>query len=203
MRAATKQFIPDISALYTQMEKAYDELAEHYSFSCGGCGQNCCTQRFYHYTFAEYVYLHEGLRSAAPELAAKILHNAGRVTDSYTKELQIGEILPLMCPVNSDGMCTLYEYRPMICRLHGLPHKFTRPDGTVFNGGGCHRFEADKKADRLLDRTFAYTELAHLEKDLRLETNFRQRLKKTTAEMLMDMLEEDPFLQDLIEKEHE
>jgi|Deesub1362A_J573_1020465.scaffolds.fasta_scaffold00045_130 Fe-S-cluster containining protein len=171
------------------MDRAYDAVAGYYGFNCEGCEDNCCKQRFYHYTLVEYYYLLEGVKKAEPELVRTILTRAKIVTETYFKELQIGEILPLMCPVNSDGRCTLYEYRPMICRLHGLPHKFLKPDGAVQEGGGCHRFELLHKAAVRLDRTVAYTELAQLEKELRAELGFKGRYKKTTAEMLMDMVE--------------
>jgi len=192
-------FLSRIKHIFDTMERSYDEIASHYGFSCKGCTENCCTQRFHHHTLAEYLYLLEGMKKADPELVQTILMRAKVVTDTYWRELEAGEILPLMCPVNTEGRCTLYEYRPMICRMHGLPHRFTKPDATEVRGGGCGRFEEQFTADKTVDRTWAYTELAHLERELRMKLNYRTRIKKTTAEMLMDMLEREPRLQDILE----
>jgi len=199
-------FLSRMKAVYDAMDAAYSAVARNYGFDCAGCEDNCCTQRFYHHTLAEYYYLYEGLRTADPELARKILVKARVVVDSYRHELHAGSVLPLMCPVNFDGLCRLYEHRPMICRMHGLPHRFFKPDGTEERGGGCARFEAGfgKKspAGGFVDRTILYTSLAAIERDIRERTLFRGRYRKTTAEMLLDMLAGDERLQRTIEEEY-
>lgn len=176
--------------LYEAMDTAYNDLAAHYGFSCKGCTDNCCSQRFYHYTLAEHYYLFEGIKKIDDEFLEKILRRAKIVTDTYYKEIEMGEILRMQCPLNFDGLCSLYEYRPMICRLHGLPHSFKRPDGEIILGTGCQRFQDEiNKEEARLDRTPFYRELAEIEKDLRLTLKRYERYKKTTAQMLMDMAE--------------
>lgn len=178
--------------LYASMDKACSELAGETGFTCKDCKDNCCVQRFHHYTLAEYHYLLEGVRQADDELVGRMLTRASVVTDTYLKEIQIGEILKIMCPVNEGGMCRLYEWRPMICRLHGLPHSFQRPDGEVVQADGCHRFKELAPESRLaLDRTPFYRELADIERELRIDLGHRGKYKKTTAEMLMGMVSED------------
>jgi Fe-S-cluster containining protein len=158
-----------------------------YGLTCEGCQDNCCTQRFFHYTVAEYVYLREGVRAMSPERRAEAISRAKEVTDAYEGELEAGELRPLMCPLNFDGLCGVYEFRPMICRTHGLPHSFKRPDGQVHEGGGCHRFEAGQNdIDERIDRTEFYMELASIERDLRAELGVSGKYMKTTAQMLMD-----------------
>ena len=178
-----KDLLGPLKTLYAGMERAYDEVAGHYGFGCEGCQDNCCTQRFHHHTLLEYYFLMEGLKRADDSLKEKILGRARDVVAQYEGET---EIQPLMCPVNFKGLCALYEYRPMICRLHGLPHSFLRPDGTAVLGNGCQRFSDNCSITRRLDRTGFYTELAGLEKQLRLALGFSGRYSKTTAEMLLE-----------------
>lgn len=175
-----------IASLYAEMDREYSRIARSApSFSCSGCTDNCCTQRFYHYTLAEYLYLMEGLKATARERRELIFRRARVVAGSYEHEAAAGRTFKLNCPVNEDGLCTLYEWRPMICRLHGLPHRFTMPDGSLREGGGCHRFPPGEA--EALDRTPFYARLAGIEKELRARNDFRGRFKKTTAEMLVDM----------------
>jgi Fe-S-cluster containining protein len=198
--APIDDFSRKMNNVYDLMDEAYDSVQRHYGFGCKGCRDNCCTQRFHHHTLAEYHYLKEGLKQADPELARQILRKARVVVESYQKEQELGEILPLMCPVNFEGLCRLYEHRPMICRMHGLPHRFKRSDGREERGGGCARFgEAHPEPDWTVDRTKGYTALARIEGEIRKRTMNGQRVNMTTAEMLMQMLFEDPELQELIE----
>jgi len=194
-----------MARLYEGMQKAYDDVATHYDgYSCKGCTDNCCTQRFFHHTISEYRYLKEGLMEALrsdPGLVRQILIKARVVVDTYLNEMETGEILPLMCPANADGLCMLYSHRPMICRLHGLPHRFRRPDGREERGGGCARFEGSHKTDWTVNRSNLYMDLAAVEADVRRTSGFRGRYSLTTAEMFMDMLGEEPELQALLADE--
>jgi Fe-S-cluster containining protein len=185
----TEKTFKEIASLYAAMQSAYEDVRARVGLDCEGCAENCCTQRFYHYTLAEYLYLLEGIKKLSPDKRDLIFRRARVVTESYAHELAAGEIFKLMCPLNFQGLCALYEWRPMICRLHGVPHYFKMPDGTEKTGGGCYKVnEALLAEDKpRLDRTPFYTALAAIEKALREEVNFRQKIKKTTAQMLVDM----------------
>ena len=183
-----EKYLPRIKELYSAMDAAYADVSSAYDFSCEGCGDNCCTQRFHHHTLAEYIYLSEGLSRADDELIEKILRRARVAVGTYMAEAEAGKILPVMCPVNENGLCSLYEWRPMICRMHGLPHSFTKPDGEVVTAGGCEKLNNSVGGiSARVDRTPFYSRLAEIEKGLRTELNFRGRYAKTTAEMLMDI----------------
>ena len=181
----TEEALKKIASLYSAMDAAYDEVAGRYNVSCGDCDDNCCTQRFYHYTLAEYLYLLEGVKQLPAGKRDLIFRRAKVVTESYAHEMAAGEVFKLMCPANFEGLCSLYEWRPMICRLHGVPHHFRMPDGTDRTGGGCHRI--GEGALPGMDRTPFYRTLAEIEKELREGLNYRQCIKKTTAQMLFDM----------------
>ncbi|MDA8387329.1 MAG: hypothetical protein M0Z58_01530 [Nitrospiraceae bacterium] len=171
--------------LYARMDMQFGQLSAACGLACGDCDENCCTERFHHYTVAEYLYLLEGLKAAETDLRENIIRRSRVVVESYAHELQAGEIFRLMCPANFDGLCALYEWRPMICRLHGLPHHFIMPDGARKTGTGCHRVKGGSTVS--LDRTPFYTELALIEKNIREKTGYRERFRKTTAQMIMDM----------------
>jgi len=96
-----------------------------------------------------------------------------------------GERPAVMCPVNDDGLCGMYEHRLMICRLHGVPHLLAGRDGLPQAYPGCHRFPAGSAAAPL-DRTPLYRDLARIEMDL-LGARLRSlpRVNLTLAEMMV------------------
>jgi hypothetical protein len=90
------------------------------------------------------------------------------------------------CPLCSGGRCLLYAYRPMICRLHGIGWAMTLPDGRVERGPGCAAFEAASRGRAVaLDRTPLYTEMAVMEKKLRVMLSFSGRINASVAEILV------------------
>lgn len=183
----TGEVIRRMAQLYGEMDRAYAELAAEYQLDCSGCNDNCCTQRFYHYTLSEYIFLLEGLKKIQPAKREMIVKRARVVVGSYAHEMQAGEIFKLMCPANFEGLCALYFWRPMTCRLHGVPNFFVMPGGEKKESGGCAVLAEKGKPGRLLDRTPFYTTLAEIEKDLRQGLGFKQKLRRTTAQMILDM----------------
>jgi hypothetical protein len=91
------------------------------------------------------------------------------------------------CPLNFDGRCRLYTVRPMICRLHGLPHILRHPARGLIQGPGCHVFEQDCQRLRphFLERTGHYRNLAALEQTARQSTGFSAPIGLTVAEMIL------------------
>ena len=123
------EFARQVAELYQDMEAAYDQTAKAFDFSCSGCPDNCCDSYFLHHTFTEWAYLWHGLKS----LDSNQLHDISQRAAEYLVESEAalvqGKRPLIMCPLNRDGLCALYPYRLMICRLHGIPATFTRPDG--------------------------------------------------------------------------
>ncbi len=186
-----------MKSLYEGMQSDYDSVASHYGFTCDGCSENCCTQRFFHYTWAEHLYLLEGMRNADKGLAGEIVLRAREVVRAYGEEADPLAPEPLMCPVNFDGLCSLYAHRPMICRMHGLPHRVRGPQGHESRGGGCGRFEAmEIKVDWSVNRTPHYTALARIESQLRKDRRLTGNLRLTTAEMIVMMVDRDGLFSD-------
>jgi len=172
--------------IYSEMQKRYSIVADALKFTCDGCSDNCCYTHFKHHTIVEYLYLMEGMYTLDESLKTEVVENAKKVAD-YTAEAEdSGEKIRILCPLNKDGLCLLYSYRLMICRLHGTAHYFDTPKGGV-EGTGCHRFEelsADMRSVPMLDRTDIYRDLAYLEMELRKNTDLNLKFKYSIAEMI-------------------
>ncbi len=159
--------------LYAQMDRDYQQVAAAYGFSCRGCADNCCRTRFHHHTLIEWLDLEDGLQRMPPRTQTAILALATEPAPDAP------------CPLWDGGRCRLYGHRPMICRLHGLPHRLRRPDGVEQIGPGCAEFHRlCGPAYLRLDRTPLYRALAALEAELRQAVTFRDRIRMTVAEMI-------------------
>ncbi len=175
-----------LRTLFDDMDGAYGRVADRYGFHCRGCEENCCLTRFHHHTAAEYLFLLEGFRELpGPErrsMGARAEAVLEKTADAERKEAPVR----IMCPANTEGLCRLYAHRPMICRLHGLPHELRRPGGAPTYGPGCDRFiEATRGKDYIpFDRTPFYMEMARIEKALRSSLGVTGRIRMTVAEMI-------------------
>ena len=180
-------FFERIKNLYARMDEAWDIAAAHYGFVCRGCADNCCATEFYHYTYIERDYLLSGLKTLTASRVETIREKAKAVCAARDGAKPSERPIRVMCPLNSSGLCELYKFRPMICRLHGIPHELKKPgsepvrkpgclDGTpLFNANSYYKF----------DRTPLYGEMAKIEMDYRDSTGSRARIKQTIAEMLL------------------
>lgn len=175
-----------LTALWADMDGGYTAAAEQYGFECRGCADNCCQTRFYHHTLLEYLYLLKGYQQLDSGLQKELRQRAQVVSAYQARADRDVRHDDHMCPLNMGGYCRLYAQRPMICRLHGLPHELHPGNGRVVRGPGCSRF-AEQCGERpyvLLDRTPFYARMAELEKGLRQATGYRLKIKMTVAEMV-------------------
>lgn len=128
--AVVRKTTEDIQAA----QKSYSEL-----LSCGDETDSCCLQ-FFEIQLIEAIYLSNKMnRSLKSDVRKQIIHNAveigqktrrikkrlsvnGNVGDNFRKALvEDYARAELLCPLNSDHRCLLYDYRPIRCRIHGLP----------------------------------------------------------------------------------
>ncbi len=177
-----------LAALFADMDAGYDAVAETCGFTCTGCEDSCCLTRFYHHTYVEWGYLREGLALLSETERAHVTQQAGAVLAEMQRADETGELFRMMCPLNQEGLCRVYAHRPMICRLHGLPHRLTPPvpGRPPVTGPGCHVFdECASSASAVLDRTPYYARLAGLEQAYRQSTGAGGRVKLTIAEMVL------------------
>lgn len=183
---AQRDFMQQLKSIFTQMDRQYDQAADYYQFYCKGCENNCCATRFHHHTLLEHLYLRQGFNQLEAAERKRIQTEAAdnrrqiRAADARHQSLRT------MCPLNSEGLCLLYAHRPMICRLHGLPHELRKPGRQPVYSPGCDAFnqQCGKKSYYPFDRTPFYRQIAALERELREAAAFNARIKMTVAEMI-------------------
>jgi hypothetical protein len=176
-----------LKQIYAAMDGAYNSAAEHYGFVCQGCRDNCCRTHFYHHTIIEYIYLIEGLDTLISEKQNEVRRRALTVVDETAKADHHAAAVRLMCPLNFDELCILYPYRPMICRLHGVPHELKRPGQHTVYAPGCENFDrrCGGKGYFQFDRTPFYRQVAMLEREARQSLGVTGKIRMTVAEMII------------------
>jgi len=176
-----------LAELFLWMEAAYVEVAARYGFQCAGCEDNCCLTRFYHHTLLEYLYLHRGYSKLSEKERVRLRQRAVRVNREIEQADTLGEPIRVMCPLNEKGLCGLYQYRPMICRLHGIPNEMKRSGAVPVRGPGCGDFDRQCGHKQYIpfDRTPLYMEMAANEKEIRSKLGFTEKIKMTVARMIV------------------
>ena len=177
-----------LKTLYAEMEQAYGEHARSAGLSCEGCPTNCCTSFFQHHTYVEWIYAVKGVQAYTKEKQKEVVERAKAYT-AHAKERLAAQTVPnAMCPLNEDGLCIIYPYRLMICRMHGTKNFLRLPNGREQHFRGCERFVALPNAGEVpyLDRTPFYQRLAALEMEvLRRAGRPLPGVKLTLAEMII------------------
>jgi Fe-S-cluster containining protein len=181
-------FFNRLEAIFTDMDNAYQKASSHYNFHCNGCDDNCCMTHFFHHTHLEYFYILNGIDQIEPTLKTLLLKKAQDANQRAIAATQRGDNLRLMCPLNVDEMCMIYKYRPMICRMHGIPHELRPPGRQASFGPGCDNFQAQcgKKQYVQFDRTPFYVNMANLEKEMKQALGITEKFKKNITQMLVD-----------------
>ena len=185
-RETAEPFLEPLKDIYADMDNAYTRAAAYYGFDCRGCSDNCCRTLFYHHTVLEYLYLITGWAGLVEKQRTATADLAFSVCRQMPTALAGPEPVHLMCPLNLDGLCLLYSRRPMICRLHGIPHELHTPGQPDVHGCGCDAFTSQCGAKEYFrfDRTPYYVRMARLEKDLRKALGISGKLKMTVAQMI-------------------
>ncbi len=179
-------FVERLKSIFADMDREYIRAAEHYGFDCKACTDICCQTRFYHHTFIEYLLIQEGIKTLGPDVQSEVASKAGKVIRQAAELDKKGKPVRLMCPLNFEALCILYPFRPMICRLHGIPHEFQNGAGQRVQGAGCETFDRRCSSIRYFkfDRTPFYREMAELEKEFRQTFGLTAKIKMTIAEMI-------------------
>ncbi|CAK8717180.1 MAG: hypothetical protein CDV28_10116 [Candidatus Electronema aureum] len=183
----------ELAAIYQALQEEYERVAERIPLTCHDCPDNCCDSWFHHHTYSEWAWLWQGLRQLDEPILARITARAEDSIRQSQEQLAAGQLPRIMCPLNEEGRCSLYEHRLLVCRMHGIPATLTRPDGKQLRFPGCFRcqeivqenYRSEHEAPTM-DRTQLFTQLAALES--RLLGGDRQlypKIKKTIAEMIV------------------
>ena len=173
--------------IFADMDQKYDKATAYYGFQCRGCEDNCCLTRFHHHTFLEFFFIRDGFSKLKPSEQIKIRDKAEAVRRRSIQAEKKETAVRLMCPLNEAGRCRLYSYRPMICRLHGIPHELHKPGRPVSHGPGCGAFveQCSGRPYYIFDRTPIYFEMAGLENEFKQAIELTGRIKLTIAEMIL------------------
>ena len=186
LNTACTPFLNRLKTIYAAMDSKYHEAADYYGFKCTGCEDNCCLTRFYHHTLLEYSYILKGFATLDKEKQTQIKQRAAKVCRKTALADEKGEAVRLMCPLNFDGLCLLYAFRPMICRLFGIAHELQQPGMGIIRlpgGEACSKQILDKSYFKF-DRTPFFIEMAMLEKEFKHAVGVNQKFKMTVAQML-------------------
>lgn len=178
--------------LYARMDQAYQASAQAIGLSCDNCADSCCETLFRHHTYLEWTDLSQGL-AALPAARQQELRESAEAYLRLHQNALPGCTPRVPCPLCMEQggalACGLYEHRPMICRLHGVPNVLLRPGGQQTAFPGCDRAQELAKTcpPALLDRTPLLGELAKLEMDLlgRERMGRLPRVNITIAEMIL------------------
>ncbi len=163
-------FNPRLKELYNEMDVVYKEASFQAGFNCEGCdGTKCCTVDLIVHTFSEMLYMRRGVRALDEPTKLEIEHRSLQIVELKRLDSSGDPYRNSVCAANFDGRCAIYEYRPMICRLAGIPHFIDNPNKNRISGTGCPRFETDIRPNRpelRIDRTPFYRRMADLELEM-------------------------------------
>ncbi len=182
-----EELIPRLTELYRLMDSAYGEVSGRIGFSCEGCdGVKCCTVDLILHTSVEMLYLRWGFNTLDVSRQLEVLGRCREIIKAKEDDAFGDEYRNAVCALNFEGLCILYEHRPMICRLAGIPHIIARPDGTTTESGGCIRYQQEiqpHKQNLRLDRTDFYRQVAGIEIEI-VRAIGKRTASRTVAETL-------------------
>jgi Fe-S-cluster containining protein len=134
-------FFKRYEALAAQAEAAFDKIREAHP-ECVKCGKECsdCCNALFDVTFIEAIYINHKFNAAfegkmletllerantSDRRIHKIKRNAYKALEGGKDEKEILAELAeyrVPCPLLNDSrLCDLYDYRPITCRLYGVP----------------------------------------------------------------------------------
>ena len=184
----------EISEIYQALQEDYEKIADQIPLTCRDCPDNCCDSYFLHHTYSEWAFLWEGLRQLDNETLDRVTERAKEYVRKSSDVLAARQRPQIMCPLNEEGLCVLYQHRMLVCRMHGIPATLTRPDGQSMRFPGCFRCQeivdenyTEETDAPAMDRTLLFRRLAALETRLMGERrHLYPRVKKTIADMIVE-----------------
>lgn len=190
MKKMTRQAVfRKLGALYERMATVYADTSAKIGLSCENCEENCCTSYFQHHTYVEWTYLWQGLNKLPEAKRNEYIQRSEDYVRNAKAMLDNGMRPKIMCPLNDDGLCGVYQHRLMICRMHGVVNTLRQPNGRQLSFPGCFKCQdLTKDMDNVpvVDRTPLYKELVGLEMGL-LGNKIRTmpKVDLTLAEMIV------------------
>lgn len=106
-----------LSLIDSKISKFFS-MQKPYIFCKKGCSF-CCQKGEYPCSSLEFQFLYEGFNELDNTLKNIILEKADKIKNTKN-EFKEKKFL-YECPFLIDGACSVYNYRPLICRTFGLP----------------------------------------------------------------------------------
>lgn len=103
-----------------------------------GCS-NCCEKGYYPVTRGEAKYLKEGFKQLPAASQKEITQKADKLSqerEAFTNAGNDFTKFKYICPFLIENKCSIYEYRPIICRTQGLILQSIKDDKS-FNMPAC------------------------------------------------------------------
>lgn len=115
-----KNYIIYLNFIQKKLDK-YFEDQKPFIFCKKGCGK-CCKNQQFPYTQIEMQYLITGVLSLTPEIRDKVEENLNQVIEGHKiyKQKKLKSKFKYTCPFLIDNVCSVYDYRGLICRCFGL-----------------------------------------------------------------------------------
>lgn len=101
---------------------SYFELQKEYIKCAQGCSI-CCSNSYYPITELEYSYIKKGLENFSKEEIEALRQKALDIFKQRKEFLKTNSEIKdfeYVCPFLKDNSCCVYNFRPLICRSHGL-----------------------------------------------------------------------------------
>ena len=108
--------------LKINLDKCFDDQKE-FLFCNAGCSF-CCVINSYPISKLEYEYIRIGLSTLTASMKKLVAEMAFDVKEQYELFLKQGSKgkFTYTCPFLFEKTCKIYEYRPVVCRTHGLAY---------------------------------------------------------------------------------
>lgn len=188
----SEQMVKELEDIYERLQQEYEKVAGELNFSCSGCPDNCCDSYFLHHTYAEWAHLWLGFRQLDPKRQQTLIARAQSYLEQCERDLANGQRPQVMCPLNEEGLCALYQHRLLVCRTHGVPATMIRPDGQTLRFPGCFRCQeivdtrSKQEQPPHVERTQLLRKLVLLENEfLENKRHLMPKVKISIAEMLV------------------
>lgn len=183
----------EVEAIYQAMQEEYDKIAGKIELTCTGCPDNCCDSYFFHYTYSEWAYLWQGLEQLDKDTLEQVMTQAKEYIALCAEPLAQGKQPQVMCPLNSEGRCVLYQHRMLICRTHGIPATLKVHTGDTIRFPGCFRCQeivnekyAAANDAPFMERSRFLKQLADVESRLfARKRHLYPKVKRTIADMIV------------------
>lgn len=111
-----ENYIVYLNFLDRKLKKFFDKQ-KPYIFCKKGCAL-CCKNAQFPYSKLEIVYLMAGAQKLTDEQLNIITDNISKIKQAKSEFK--GEVFMYDCPFLIDNVCSVYEYRGVVCRTFGL-----------------------------------------------------------------------------------